>query len=186
MWCGRHRAAIWAQARRVNISRSMTIRRRLTICGMCVGLRLDVHDRSHGNSHARFRRQLLHDQLNDTRHHPSRRRAQSAPARTAHEGILRAQFRSRAQQPQAIACKRYPVAKLLHLLPSKYLTQLETNEKLEACCRRPIEHDIEAFYSPLGERENVPDIYIMHCTCGRKHRRFCVGGGDQRPMWDSR
>jgi hypothetical protein len=85
-----------------------------------------------------------------------------------------------------LACKRHPVAKLLHLLPPKYLTQLETNEKLEACCRRPIEHDIEAFYSPLGERENVPDIYIMHCTCGRKHRRFCVGGGDQRPMWDSR
>lgn len=83
----------------------------------------------------------------------------------------------------AIACSRHPVAKLLDRLPAKFLTQLETNEKLQACCRKPREHEIEAFYSTPADRDKgIPDIYVMHCGCGRKHRRLCVGAGD-RPVW---
>lgn len=93
-----------------------------------------------------------------------------------------------------LACPRHPVAKLLDLLPAKYLTSLEQNEKLAGCCRRPIEHEIEAFYSSAADKaRGVPDIYVLHCTCGRKHRRFCVGGSigsnaatEPRPFWEVR
>ncbi len=81
-------------------------------------------------------------------------------------------------------CKRYPVAKLFGLLPVKYIEALEQNQKIASCCRHPENHDIEAFKSRPGE--DAPDIYVFHCTCGRKHTRFCVGGGDVRPVWDVR
>lgn len=94
------------------------------------------------------------------------------------------------------ACPRYPVAKLMDLLPAKFLLDLATNEKLASCCRKPRDHDIEAFYSSDGDRErNVPDIYVLHCQCGRKHRRFMVGGSvgsgpnpqpELRPFWEVR
>lgn len=94
-----------------------------------------------------------------------------------------------------LACPRYPVAKLEGLIPAKYLISLEENEKLAACCRKPREHDIEAFYSSEADKaRTVPDIYVLHCTCGRKHRRFCVGGSmgsgatdtHPRPFWEIR
>ncbi len=80
------------------------------------------------------------------------------------------------------ACPRYPVAKLANLLPIKFIEALEQNQKIASCCRHPENHDIEAFKSHPDEK--APDIYIFHCTCGRKHRRFCVGGGDVRPVWE--
>lgn len=81
------------------------------------------------------------------------------------------------------ACPRYPARKLIErgLIPVKYLEELEHNQKIASCCRHPENHDIEAFKS--NPDEPAPDIYIFHCTCGRKHRRFCVGGGDTRPVW---
>lgn len=84
------------------------------------------------------------------------------------------------------ACPRYPVRKLMdrNLLPVKYLEALEHNQKLASCCRHPENHEIEALKSDASQP--VPDIYIFHCTCGRKHRRFCVGGGDVRPVWHVR
>ncbi len=85
-----------------------------------------------------------------------------------------------------LACKRHPVAKLQHLLPAKYIESLEQNQKIASCCRHPENHEIEAWYSCEAERDKgVPDIYINYCTCGRKHRRFCVGSGE-RPFWDVR
>lgn len=84
-----------------------------------------------------------------------------------------------------VACKRTPVAKLpAGLLPIKFIEALEQNQQISSCCRHPENHEVEALYSTPDEK--VPDIYIFHCTCGRKHRRFCVGGGDQRPFWDIR
>jgi hypothetical protein len=84
-----------------------------------------------------------------------------------------------------VACARTPVAKLPPgLLPLKYIEALEQNQQISSCCRHPENHEIEALYS--NESETVPDIYIFHCTCGRKHRRFCCGGGDQRPFWEVR
>ncbi|MGE3875493.1 MAG: hypothetical protein AB7F74_21275 [Parvibaculaceae bacterium] len=93
-----------------------------------------------------------------------------------------------------LACPRYPVARLEDLLPAKYLTSLQSNERLADCCRRPREHDIEAFYSSEADKmRGVPDIYVLHCACGRKHRRFCVGGSagsgaatEPRPFWEVR
>ncbi len=83
------------------------------------------------------------------------------------------------------ACPRYKVSKLKNLLPPKYLEYLEHNQKIAHCCRHPENHDIEAFKSHPNEK--APDIYIFYCDgCGRKHRIFCVGGGDIRPVWDVR
>lgn len=79
------------------------------------------------------------------------------------------------------ACARYPVAKLGRIIPAKYIEALEQNQKIASCCRHPENHDIEAFYSREGE--TAPDIYVFHCTCGKRHTRFCVGGGDMRPFW---
>ncbi len=83
------------------------------------------------------------------------------------------------------ACARYPVAKLLKDLPAKFLTDLIAHAE-RPCCREPVKHDIEAFYSSEADKEKGhPDIYVLHCPCGRKHRRFAVGGG-ARPYWDVR
>lgn len=79
-------------------------------------------------------------------------------------------------------CPRIKVAKLRDLLPVKYLQALEHNQQIASCCRHPENHDIEAFKSKPDEP--APDIYILHCTCGKQHRRFCIGGGDIRPFWE--
>ena len=83
-----------------------------------------------------------------------------------------------------LACPRHPVAKLGNLLPIKYIEALEQNQQIASCCRHPENHDIEAWKS--SENETAPDIYKFHCTCGRTHVRFCVGGGDARPFWEVR
>jgi hypothetical protein len=68
---------------------------------------------------------------------------------------------------------------------------LEHNQQIASCCRHPENHEIEAWYSSDADRERgIPDIYIFTCTCGRQHKRFCVGGSDpsrpetQRPFWE--
>lgn len=70
------------------------------------------------------------------------------------------------------------------MLPDKYISALEENQLLNLCCRHADEHEIEAFKS--REEESAPDIYILYCRCGRKHIRFCIGGGDVRPIWEVR
>lgn len=84
------------------------------------------------------------------------------------------------------ACVRHPVAKLVGRLPAKFLTDLIA-KAIRPCCKKPIEHDIEAFYvSEADQKSGNPDlIYVLHCKCGRKHRRQCVGNG-VRPLWDVR
>jgi hypothetical protein len=86
---------------------------------------------------------------------------------------------------QVQACPRIPVAKLPPgLIPLKFIEALEQNQQIASCCRHPENHEIEALKS--NETETAPDIYIFHCTCGRKHRRFMCGGGDIRPIWEVR
>jgi len=86
------------------------------------------------------------------------------------------------------ACERVPVKKVLSLLPARYIEALEQNQQIQSCCRHPENHEIEAKYSNETQRDlGIPDIYIMHCTCGRKHTRFCVGAVDEgRPWWEFR
>lgn len=80
------------------------------------------------------------------------------------------------------ACPRVKVADLPEgLIPTRYFEALEHNQQIASCCRHPENHEIEAMKS--HPEEPAPDIYIFHCTCGRKHRRFCVGIGDERPIW---
>ena len=87
------------------------------------------------------------------------------------------------------ACPRWPVPKVMKIVPGfpvKYIEALEQNQQIASCCRHPENHEIEALFSSEADRDKgIPDIYIFHCTCGRKHRRFCVGGG-KRPFWEIR
>ena len=64
-----------------------------------------------------------------------------------------------------------------------YGKNLEQNQQIASCCRHPENHMIEARKSHPDEI--APDIYVFHCNCGRKHRVFCVGTGDERPMWSA-
>lgn len=70
------------------------------------------------------------------------------------------------------------------MIPVKYLEALEHNQQIASCCRHPENHEIEAFKTK--EELTVPDLYIFYCSCGRKHPRLCVGGGDVRPFWEVR
>lgn len=89
--------------------------------------------------------------------------------------------------PHHLACPRVRVQPIMRMIPLHFIEALEQNQKIASCCRHPENHEIEAFYSCDEERDKgKPDIYIFHCTCGRKHRRFMVGGGDVRPKWEVR
>lgn len=90
-------------------------------------------------------------------------------------------------ETQVQACPRVKVADLPEgLIPPKYYERnLEQNQALPSCCRHPEDHEIEAKKSHPDEK--APDIYIFHCTCGKKHVRFLVGKTDDvpRPIWDA-
>jgi hypothetical protein len=80
------------------------------------------------------------------------------------------------------ACPRVKVSDLPEgFLKQNHIEALEHNQKISSCCRHPENHDVEAFKSHPDEP--APDIYVFHCTCGRKHRFFCVGMTDIRPSW---
>lgn len=90
-----------------------------------------------------------------------------------------------------LACPRVRVRSVLPILPTKYLTEF-ISERTRECCRKSEEHEIEAFFTTkLDEERGVPDVYVLHCKCGRKHRRFCVGASigsgvpytEPRPFW---
>jgi hypothetical protein len=87
-----------------------------------------------------------------------------------------------------LACPRVKVSTLEGLIPQRFIEALEHNQQISSCCRHPENHEIEAWHSNEQEAEakKAPDIYIFHCPCGRAHRRFCVGGGDVRPVWEVR
>jgi hypothetical protein len=93
---------------------------------------------------------------------------------------------------QVLACPRIKVPLVMNMLPARYIEALEQNQKIASCCRHPEDHEIEAWYSTQEEAaKGIPDIYIFHCTCGRKHRRFCVGTGSKdnpevRAFWEVR
>jgi hypothetical protein len=82
-----------------------------------------------------------------------------------------------------VVCARVKVADLPEkFLPQHYLEAMEHNQQIRSCCRHPENHEIEALKS--HPEEALPDIYVFYCSCGRKHRRFCVGTMDEgRPYW---
>lgn len=88
-------------------------------------------------------------------------------------------------ETQVPACPRVKVADLPEgFLKQNHIDALERNQKIASCCRHPENHEVEARKS--HPEETAPDIYIFHCTCGRKHRFFCVSETDhKRPVWDA-
>jgi hypothetical protein len=84
---------------------------------------------------------------------------------------------------QVQACPRVKVADVISIIKRKHLEHLEQNQLIHSCCRHPENHEVEAFKS--HPEEKTPDVYVFHCTCGRKHRFFCVGRTDERPVWDA-
>lgn len=87
-------------------------------------------------------------------------------------------------ETQVPACPKVKVADLPEgFIPLKYIEGLEHNQKIASCCRHPENHEIEARKSHPDEQ--APDIYIFHCTCGKKHIRFLLGCVDDvpRPIW---
>jgi hypothetical protein len=66
-------------------------------------------------------------------------------------------------------------------LKRNQIEAMEQNQKIAPCCRHPENHEVEALKSHPDEE--APDIYVYHCTCGKKHRFFCVGMSDERPEW---
>ncbi len=84
------------------------------------------------------------------------------------------------------ACPKVKVKDFPHgHLPIYYIEALEHNQLLRSCCRHPENHEIAAFKSHPDER--APDIYILYCTCGRKHIRYHAGRTDRepRPLWSA-
>lgn len=88
-------------------------------------------------------------------------------------------------ETRVTVCPRVRVADLPEgHLKQKHIEHLEQNQQISSCCRHPENHEVEACKSHPDEQ--APDIYIFHCTCGRKHRFFCVGMTDpHRPTWDA-
>ena len=83
---------------------------------------------------------------------------------------------------QISVCPRVKVADFPEgHLKQKHIDHLEQNQLIASCCRHPENHEVEAFKS--HPEEPAPDVYVFYCTCGRKHRFFCVGLTDERPEW---
>jgi hypothetical protein len=114
---------------------------------------------------------------------PEQRLAALGPFAARHGNVPKGTVLPDTQVP---ACPKVKVADLPpDFLPIRYIEALEHNQKISSCCRHPENHEIEAFKSHPDEQ--APDIYIFHCTCGRKHRRFFVGATDRpegRPYWE--
>lgn len=65
----------------------------------------------------------------------------------------------------------------LAIIPAKYLWAQINNEKLEPCCRK-----VENLTLEIRKTQDIPeivepDLYVMQCACGRKHRRLLLQPG---------
>ena len=86
----------------------------------------------------------------------------------------------------AAAAPRVAVAKCPARLPIRFIEALEHNQQIPSCCRHPENHEISAWFSNEEERtKGTPDIYVLHCPCGRNHYRAMYGEGP-RPVWEIR
>lgn len=87
-------------------------------------------------------------------------------------------------ETRKLACPKVKVADLpVGYLKQKHIEHLEQNQQIASCCRHPENHEVEAHMS--HPEEGAPDIYIFTCTCGKRHRFFCVGLYDERPSWEA-
>lgn len=84
-----------------------------------------------------------------------------------------------------LACKRVHLPTVQFMLPEKYLGRLQ-EEAPNPCCHEAENLDIEAWFSSQARKdEGAPNIYKFYCkVCEACHVRFCLGGGDIRPVWE--
>lgn len=91
------------------------------------------------------------------------------------------------ESQQILACRRVKARTVWDRLPRHYIEALEQNQMILSCCRHPEDHDVALWFTSRADADKgVPDIIKFYCTCGRVHRRVCVGSGDARPIWDAR
>jgi len=70
-----------------------------------------------------------------------------------------------------------------------YEKNLEYNQQVASCCRKPENHIIWSEKS--HPEEAAPDRYFLRCECGAVHKIFMAGVGtpgdedDPRPQWKS-
>lgn len=72
--------------------------------------------------------------------------------------------------------------------PRFYEKNLEHNQQVASCCRKPENHVIWSEKSHPDEA--AADRYFLRCNCGAVHKIFCGGVGEQfnddpRPQWKS-
>jgi len=101
------------------------------------------------------------------------------------------------ESEHVLACERIRLERVLRMTPSamRFFQKVEQNAPNE-CCRQIGNIEIEAWYSNRAEQaKGIPDIYKLHCSCGRCHVSFCIGGtrnpvtGENthpRPFWEVR
>lgn len=84
-------------------------------------------------------------------------------------------------------CPKVKVAEFPEgFIPVKWMDGLRRmHNQISPCCSKPENHEIEGRKSHPDE--DVPDIYIFHCTCGKKHVRWLLGTTDDvaRPVWQA-
>lgn len=100
-----------------------------------------------------------------------------------------------------LACERQPYRLVQGIVEwsgkGKWLETLSAKAP-KPCCSNPDNLDIEGWFSMQSEKDKgAPDLYKFYCrVCesefergeapGYCHVFFCVGGGDNRPMWEVR
>lgn len=85
-------------------------------------------------------------------------------------------------ETQVVSCPRVKVGDLPEgFLKKNHIERLEHDQTLPSCCRHPERHEVEGRKSHPDEP--VTDVYVFYCSCGKRHRFFCVGEKDVRPEW---
>jgi len=96
-----------------------------------------------------------------------------------------------------LACPRLPLERVLRMCPSakRFHDRVVANAP-NACCHEVSNIEIDAWFSKESvQQEGIPDVYKLHCSCGRCHVSFCVGGSTDpvskqvthpRPFWEVR
>ncbi len=77
------------------------------------------------------------------------------------------------ESQQIIVVPQRPILECLNEIPAHYLWAIIGNSKLNECCR-----DAENLSLEIRKSQDIempePDLYVIQCGCGRKHRRLLV------------
>jgi hypothetical protein len=123
---------------------------------------------------------------------PEERIAALGPHAKRHGRVKRDENGNKIQFPETAvpACPPVRMKDLPRDFIPKSFTErnLEHNQQVASCCRKPENHVI---WSEKSHPDEVaPDRYFLRCNCGAVHKIFCAGAGgtdgqDPRPQWKS-